>query len=180
MPADANVLTPLKSENRSARSWRALLLGRNPKRTLVRVIVLATLSIGVFGFVLVPIRVSGISMLPTYRDGSINFVNTLSYRWSAPERGDVVAIKLAGRKIMFLKRIIGRPGETVAIDRGIVKINGTPLPEPYLKLRSPWDYDEIRLGPDEFFVVGDNRSMSREEHSFGRTSARKILGKVLW
>ena len=97
------------------------------------------LTLGHFPILLLPVRISGISMEPTYDDGTVNLVNRFSYYWKQPARGDVVAIRTSGSHIMFLKRIIGLPGETIAIEEGVVLINGKPLDEPYLLNRQPWD-----------------------------------------
>jgi signal peptidase I len=61
-----------------------------------------------------------------------------------------------------------------------VRINGTTLAEPYVQHRRPWDFEEVTLGPDEYFVMGDNRDMSAGEHDFGRAHANRILGKVVF
>jgi signal peptidase I len=159
---------------------RRLIFGSNPRRTLVRVIVLTTLSFITFQWVLIPIRTEGISMLPTYRSGSLNLVNRLSYRFRPPSRGDVVAIRLAGPHVVFVKRIIGLPGERLEIVHGQVIINGVPLAEPYVEDRQPWDVPEVRLPPRDYFVVGDNRRMRAADHSFGRADISRIIGRVVF
>ena len=157
---------------------RALLIGRRPRRTLVRIAVLVTAVIVMRAFVLLPIRIQGPSMLPTYQEGGVNFVNRLAYLWSEPRRGDVVAIRLAGTSIMFMKRIVGLPGETVQFRHGLLYINGAPLEEPYAT-ECDWEGPPKILGPGKYYVVGDNRSMPEERHEEGRTSRERIVGKVL-
>ena len=160
-------------------------------------IVLIVLSFVVFKFVLLPIRVEGISMLPTYQDHSVNFVNRLAYLRREPQRGDVVSIRfdreetntltgtppagdwLKTPHVMLLKRVIGLPGETVAFVNGRVLINGEALEEPYEKTPCNWDRPPVKVGPDEYFVVGDNRTMPWEGHMFGRAQRRQIVGKVI-
>jgi signal peptidase I len=161
------------------RWWRTVLIGRNPRFTFVRVLILAMVAFLVPKFVLLPIRVQGASMLPTYKESGVNFVNRLAYRWSEPKRGDVVAIRLAGEHVMYMKRIIGLPGDTVAFHRGRAFINGVPLAEPYVKLPCDWEYSAVTLEPDVYFFVGDNRSMPQLDHEFGRGERRRIVGKVL-
>jgi signal peptidase I len=160
--------------------WRRLVFGRRPKRTLLRAAMMALTALVVFRYVLVPVRIQGVSMLPAYRDGRINFINQLAYRWTSPRRGDVVGVRLAGRHVMLLKRIVGLPGETLAIERGQVLINQRPLAEPYVRQRAPWQLSARRLGPEEFFVMGDNRDMDQQAHVFGATRAERIVGKILW
>ena len=141
---------------------------------------LAILCVVVFGWILTPTRVAGISMEPTYRDSTLKFVNRAIYRMRSPERGDVIAIRLAGPNVIYVKRIVALPTERVAIVNGTVEVNGAPLIEPYVKNRAPWNYPEVTVGAREYFVVGDNRGMRMSEHDFGRVDARRILGKLLF
>ena len=147
---------------------------------MIRLVVLIVTSVVVFGFVLVPIRIAGISMEPTYRDGRVNFVNRLSYVWNKPRRGDVIAIKTTGMSIMYMKRIVGLPGETISIERGKVMVNGQPLDEPYVMKREPWNEPPVHLESDQYLVIGDNRATDRFTHEHGTVKDRKIAGKVLW
>ncbi len=159
---------------------QVIAVGRNPQTTLLRVVVLVVVCFILFHFVLLPVRVQGISMLPTYKDHSVNLVNRLSYLWHEPQRGDVVSVRAyAGMHVMLLKRIIGLPGETVAFDHGQVLINGQALDEPYEKWKSDWTLPPEKLGPDQYFIVGDNRTMRWQDHKFGRVDRDRIVGKVL-
>jgi len=159
---------------------RRLVFGRHPRRTAVRILVLATLSFVIFHWVLIPIRAEGFSMEPTYRSGSLKFVNRLAYQRRKPDRGDIVAIKLAGPHVLYVKRIIGLPGERISIAQGQVFINGAPLEEPYVRNRRPWDVMEVTLTAREYFVIGDNRGMRAADHDFGRADVSRILGKVIF
>ena len=160
--------------------WRRIVMGRNPRVTLIRAGILAAVCFVLFGFMLKPLRVEGPSMLPSYRDGSINLLNRLAYRSSAPKRGDVVCIKTTGMHHLYMKRVVGLPGERIAIFDGLVFINGKPLDEPYVAERADWNLTEKQLGPDEYIVIGDNRSMDQRWHSWGTVPREKIVGKVLW
>lgn len=159
---------------------RRVVFGQNPRRTAVRVLVLATVSFITFKWVFIPIRTQGSSMLPTYGPGELKLVNRLAYQSVSPARGDVVAIQMAGPHVLYVKRVIGLPGERVAVSQGLVQINGKTLQEPYVKNRKPWDVPEVTLGSREYFVIGDNRGMSAGEHDFGRVELERILGKVLF
>ncbi len=86
---------------------------------------------------------------------------------------------MAGIHAMLLKRIIALPGETIAFADGHVLINGEILDEPYEKLPSDWNRPPVTLGPDQYFVVGDNRSMSQRNHTHGICERNRILGKIL-
>ena len=162
-------------------SWiRRITLGRDPRRTLTRVAVLTGVSVVTFGWLLTPVRVSGISMEPTYHDSTLNLVNRIVYRIRSPRRGDVVAIRLAGPNVLYVKRIVALPAERISIVEGVVEINGAPLIEPYVHKRERWNYSEVTVGPREYFVIGDNRSMKMGDHDFGRVDARRILGMLLF
>lgn len=171
--------TGLEAEAMARPWWVRATIGRNPRLTLVRMTVSVVLLVVMAKFVLVPIRVYGISMLPTYRENQINFVNRLAYLFHPPQRGDVVAIRLAGDHVMYCKRIVGMPGETVAFQHGQLLINGRVLEEPYLKLPCQWEHAPIQVAPGEYYVVGDNRSMDFLDHEQGRAERSRILGKLL-
>jgi signal peptidase I len=156
-----------------------LAIGRRPRVTLVRILVLVVVCVLVFGFWLVPIRIDGISMLPTHHTGQINFVNRLAYLRHEPQRGDLVSIRYAGRSVMLMKRIIALPGETLSFQNGRAYINGQPLAEPYVKFPCAWNTDPIPCGPGQYYVVGDNRSMAFELHTQGRAERARIVGKLL-
>jgi len=182
---------------------RVLLIGRRPRFTLIRAIVLALIAFVVFGFLLLPVRIDGPSMLPAYRDGSFNLVNRLAYVRHPPQRGDVVAIRISGREysrgellddlvhlrvkfgrlfrpsVMYLKRVVGLPGETVAFSNGQLLVNGKPRNEPYVEFPCNWERPLQKLGPDQFFVVGDNRAMRMIDHTFGAAERSRIVGKTI-
>lgn len=159
---------------------RQLLFGSNPRRTFIRAAVLIAMAFVLFRYVLIPVRLEGISMLPTYRAGSINFTNRLAYMIGQPARGDVVAIRMAGPSVVYVKRIIGMPGERVEIAAGVVLIDGQPLIEPTVVDRALWFMPAFTVGSDEYFVIGDNRSMAIENHDLGKASRDRILGKMLF
>ena len=162
---------------------QVIIMGRNPLFTLIRLAVLIPVCYVLFHFVLLFVRVDGISMEPTYQDRSFNLVNRLAYLRHEPRRGDVVSVRAwAGTHLMLMKRIIGLPGETVAFDHGQVFINGQPLKEPYEDHQnwpSDWTLPPVQLGPDQYFIVGDNRTMPSQDHVFGRVDRNRIVGKVL-
>jgi signal peptidase I len=159
--------------------WVRLVFGRNPKRTLARLMCLIVLSVVLFRVIFIPIRVSGFSMMPTYRDGKVTFINHQAYLFSKPKRGDVVAFRLPEEGgVVLLKRILGLPGERVRIIEGKAYINGKLLSEPYARIsKDARTADrEYVLGEDEYFVMGDNRIIS----VFAQIPEHYILGKVLF
>ena len=86
---------------------------------------------------------------------------------------------LAGEHVMYMKRIVGLPGETVAFHNGRLYINGKPLEEPYVRLPSNWEHEPEQVGPDQYYVVGDNRDMPWGDHVHGRAARENIVGKIL-
>jgi signal peptidase I len=160
---------------------KTLLFGAHPRRTAIRAAVLIITAAVVFGVALLPVRLSGISMEPTYTDGQFNFANRLAYGGNRrPGRGDVVAIRMAGPSVLYVKRVVGLPRERVEIALGTVLINGEPLAEPTVVNKAPWNVPAVTLGDDEYYVIGDNRAMKAENHDFGRATLDRIIGKMLF
>ena len=163
-------------------SWlRTILIGRNPRFTAVRLVFIVVVVLLLRAYVLLPILVDGPSMLPNYHEHSINVINRLAYLKHGPERGDVVAIRFSGKSIMLMKRVVGLPGETVEWVNGRLLINGRTMDEPYVKNGCSWEFrpDHWRLDDDEYYVVGDNRSMPHEDHKQGSAKIERIVGKVM-
>ncbi|MBI4658518.1 MAG: signal peptidase I [Verrucomicrobia bacterium] len=173
---------------------KRMVIGRNPRWTLVRVAIFVVTVIILFKFIFIPIQVVGISMAPNYIEGKIRLVNKLSYRNARPQRGDVVAVRMKSEHVVLLKRIIALPGERVQFvrekgrGRGKVRIliNGQPLEEPYIKLpihRSwgeTWPRDWVLVIPKgQYYLIGDNRSMPFVDHYRYLAERDEILGKVL-
>ena len=156
--------------------WMRVIFGRHPRRTLIRLSLLVALTVVLFKFFILPIQVSGRSMEPTYIDGKVNFVNQLAYVWAKPKRGDVVAIRMPTERDMLLKRIVALPGERVAMWRGRIWINGKQIEEPYLRWKGGLRFDEVKVDPDHYYVVGDNRGIS----VYFPVPIRQIVGKVMF
>ena len=136
-------------------------------------------------FVAQPFIVRGESMYPTYSDGQYLIVDEITYRKEQPARGDVIVFKYPkDMSKYFIKRIIGLPGEKVTITNGIVTVfseeypKGKLLDEPYIKDLSFDTFSET-LGPDDYFVMGDNRSNSLDSRIWGPLPKKDIVGRVL-
>lgn len=137
-------------------------------------------------FFIQPFIVNGSSMEPNFHDKEYLLIDKISYRFTAPKRGDVVIFHPPNRpSVFFIKRIIGLPGEKVVIDNGTIFIynknypNGVALDEPYL------ESSEKTLGnlsqtlkDDEYFVLGDNRNNSTDSREFGVLPKKNIAGRV--
>ncbi|MGB9630199.1 MAG: signal peptidase I [Thermodesulfobacteriota bacterium] len=147
---------------------------------LIRVAVVSLLAYLFFGYLCIPIRIKGISMEPTYHNGDFNFCWRLRYLFSKPNRYDIVAIRLAGQKMMLLKRVVALEGEEIAFRQGKLLINGKELEEPYLRYPCNWDLPARKVEKDSVYVVGDNRNMPMESHHFGQTPIHRIVGVPVW
>jgi len=159
----------------------SILVGRSPRRTLVRAAAIVAVSAAIFGWLLLPVRAQGVSMAPTIESGGLHLVNRLAYVFGEPARGDIVAIRLAGRSVVYVKRIVGLPGERIRLDGGAVLVDDRTLDEPYVRDRQPsWTLPETTLGPDEYFVVGDNRGMPIAQHDLGKIRRARVVGKILF
>lgn len=124
--------------------------------------------------------VVGDSMIPTYEDGDTVWVNRLD----KPERGDKVVVLDEGTGKDLIKRVIGVPGDTIQIENGRVYINGEYLPEDYINnhdtnYSSGIAEDPLTLSEGEYFVMGDNRVVSRDSREIGPINIKDFVGVVI-
>ena len=149
----------------------------------IRFILLALLIVVPFRiFVAQPFIVSGSSMSPTFETGEYLIVDELSYRFEEPKRGDVVILKKPKQEDEYLiKRIIGMPNETVTIKNGAVTVKDGAgeivLEEPYVINKRIENY-ETTVGPNEYFVMGDNRMVSLDSRVIGPVPRDHIVGRA--
>jgi len=123
--------------------------------------------------------VSGQSMMPTLEDGAILLISKSIF---TPERGDIVVVETSSGTSL-VKRIVGLPNETIEIVHGQVYINGQPWEEPYTQGTSP-DMSSVQLGDQEYFVMGDNRtlgeSLDSRNSSIGPIQRNNIVGESIF
>lgn len=138
-------------------------------------------------FLIQPFYVKGASMEPTFDDHEYLIIDELSYRLRKPERGEVVVFRYPlDPRQYFIKRIVGLPGETVRVSGGTVVISGPDKPDGFALDESGYLAPDVvthgdrtvTLGPEEYFVMGDNRSASLDSRTFGPLSESQIVGRV--
>lgn len=137
-------------------------------------------------FIIANSRVPSASMENTIMTGDRVLGSRLTYKFSDPERGDIIIFRYPdNEKILFVKRIIGLPGDTLDIIDGKVYLNGsdTPLDEPYLREtvipEAPMHFE---IPEDSYFMMGDNRNFSADSRRWNNTYVKrdKILAKVYY
>ena len=150
---------------------------RSVARTTLQLAALGVLAIAFF--MRTP-EVSGLSMAPRIASGEFVLINTISYRLHAPQRGDIIAFRHdSDAPEIFIKRVIGLPGDRVAIDHGRVFVNGAQLPEPYVRFADNRSFPEALVPPDSLYVLGDNRVDSNDSRFWGFVKEDAVLGKAV-
>lgn len=141
-------------------------------------------------YLIQPFYVKGASMEPNFHDGQYLIIDEISYRFHEPERGQVIVFRYPrDPQEYFIKRIIGLPGETIQLVDGKIKIYNSQRPEGFFLEESyissgvltfPEGADRMTVGPDQYFVLGDNRSASKDSRYFGPVSKIFVIGKIVF
>lgn len=170
----------------------------------IKVFVVSAIVILLFvNFVAHPVRVDGRSMYPTLKDGEFGFTNVGGVLLNGVERGDIVVVTMEeeGQKTHWVKRVIGLPGDTVSCVNDVVYINGKVLDEtkyidpdyrqslvdkfgyfnkvPNANSTNVEDFEEVKLGDDEYYVMGDNRPYSKDSRYVGPVKKSQIFAKKM-
>lgn len=170
----------------------------------IKVFVVSAIVILLFvNFVAHPVRVDGRSMYPTLKDGEFGFTNVGGVLLNGVERGDIVVVTMEeeGQKTHWVKRVIGLPGDTVSCVNDVVYINGKVLDEtkyidldyrqslvdkfgyfnkvPNANNTNVEDFEEVKLGDDEYYVMGDNRPYSKDSRYVGPVKKSQIFAKKM-
>lgn len=170
----------------------------------IKVFVVSAIVILLFvNFVAHPVRVDGRSMYPTLKDGEFGFTNVGGVLLNGVERGDIVVVTMEeeGQKTHWVKRVIGLPGDTVSCVNDVVYINGKVLDEtkyiapdyrqslvdkfgyfnkvPNADNTNVEDFEEVKLGDDEYYIMGDNRPYSKDSRYVGPVKKSQIFAKKM-
>jgi signal peptidase I len=175
-----NLETGMKpEENRERRSRKE---GRGLLEFLIILLVAFALVFGVVRpFIVEAFYIPSESMVPTLEVGDRVFVNKFIYRFSEPQRGDIIVFQsMEGEEEELIKRVIGLPGDRVAVLDGVLFVNGERWEEPYVNEQLPDNssYEPTTVPEGAVFVMGDNRSNSRDSRFFGPVSREKIEGEA--
>ena len=150
-------------------------------REVLEVAILTLLLFVVVHVLVQNYRVDGPSMTPTLLNQQYILVDKAQYLFGKPQRGDVIVFEWPRDTSQdFVKRVIGVPGDTVSVDAaGNVTVDGTQINEPYVNdLTNPYQPNTWKLGPNEYFVLGDNRGDSSDSRDWGPVPAKDIIGKA--
>jgi signal peptidase I len=153
--------------------------------TIEAIVIALALSIILYLFVATPHEVVGRSMYPNFQNGEYLIGNKVTYRFSNPQRGDVIIYEY-DETVDYIKRVIGLPGEEISLKNGRVFINDKALDEtPYLNdsiYTEGGDFlqeqGSFRIPDEHYFTMGDNRSGSYDSREFGTIAREKVKGKV--
>ncbi len=137
-------------------------------------------------FVVQHVRVSGSSMEPTLHDRQHLLIEKISYKYKDVKRFDVIVFRpyADNKDLFYIKRVIGLPGETIKIENNTIYINDKVLKDPYngdAYIDAKLAKDTIMLGPEDYFVLGDNREVSKDsrEKDIGLLTYDSIIGKAM-
>lgn len=162
------------------------LLAGAIKEIITFVVLAVLIVVPIRVFVAQPFVVEGASMHPTFESGDYLIIDQLTYRFNEVKRGDVVVFRYPNKpSVFYIKRIIGLPGETIVIERGATTVKKTSgetltLEEPYVVAEDA-SYDQTTtLGPDEYFVMGDNRPRSSDSRVWGALPREDIMGRAFF
>jgi signal peptidase I len=154
------------------------------KRTrLVREIIVS-IAVTLFVFLIIhfaiqSFRVDGESMQPGLHTDEFVLVDKVTYLFRAPQRGDIIVFHYPlDTSRDFIKRVIGVPGDVVSTNSTNVIVDGKTLHEPYIRVPFNFANDTWKLGPNQFFVMGDNRDNSLDSRSWGLLDKNYIVGRV--
>jgi signal peptidase I len=141
------------------------------------------LALVIIVFLYQPVKVEGTSMAPLLSDQERIFINKFVYRFESIHRGDVVVFWYPlDRSKSFIKRVVGLPGETIEIRRGVVYVNGLTIQEPYVppQYADVTDYGPTPVPQGCYFVMGDHRISSNDSRVFGPVASQYIYGRAVF
>jgi signal peptidase I len=155
--------------------------GSRPEAVLRRLLLVLLLVLIVRRWICCPTLITDVSMLPTLHSGQLALINKLAYRSRPPQRGDIVAVWTGNQ--LWIKRILGLPGEEIEFRQGTLYINARPLREPYVKFKGSSCIEPGKLQANHFVAAGDNReptviAVITRDRIVGRLMPLRSLGEA--
>lgn len=144
-------------------------------KELIPYILIIIIVVVIRTFIMTPVKVDGDSMYNTLSDNDI----LILYKLSSIERFDIVVLKESDNNETIIKRVIGMPNDKIKIRNNKIYVNNKIIEDEYAYGQTS-DYDEITLGEDEYFVLGDNRLISKDSRYFGAIKKDDIKGKAIF
>lgn len=144
-------------------------------KEVIPYIVIVVVVVLIRTFIITPVRVDGDSMKNTLKNGDI----LLLYKLSSIDRFDIIVLDEEKDNEKIIKRVIGMPGETVVIKKGKIYINDKVIDDEYAYGETS-DFDKVTLADDEYFILGDNRLISKDSRYFGPIKDNEIKGKIVF
>ena len=149
-------------------------------REIIETVALALLIFLVIRFAVQNYLVDGLSMEPSLNNNEYVLVNKVAYLFHAPERGDVIVFHWPVDTTKdLIKRVIGLPGDVITIDSKTVRVDGVLLNEPYISAPANPSGEILRVPPNDYFVMGDNRIVSDDSRDWGYVPKDFIIGKAV-
>lgn len=177
-PAASQPLQPIPAENEAATPAKKQDSWVNFGLKLVIMVAIVLLFTQ---YIVPPYVVNGQSMEPNYHTGDRVITDQAVFKLlEKPQRDEVVILKEPQTGEVLIKRVIGLPGDTVQIRNNTVYVNGTPLDEPFIQFKTDYYFGPLVVPPNQYFVMGDNRSNSLDSHIFGPVPSSDIVARVLF
>ena len=171
---------PLPQQSAVIANARGSVLWKGMREIVATVLPAILIALLIQLFLAQTTRIESFSMEPTLFEEQRLVIEKVSYRLRLPERGEIIVIRPQDDgKIPLIKRVVGLPGETIAVHDDQVFIDGDPLEEPYLRVVTHGFYPITTIPDDAVFVMGDNRDRSRDSRMFGSVPVEDVIGRAL-
>lgn len=152
---------------------------KSAMRELLETIVLTAIVFLAIRAVAQNYQVDGHSMDPTMHNSEFVIVLKAVYWFHPPQTGDIIVLQYPEDPSRnFIKRVIGTPGDVVAVRNGQVIVNGHALTEPYIAQAPAYTVAPLTVPPGKYWVLGDNRNDSNDSHIWGFLPANEVIGKA--
>ena len=194
-PTTAKSETENTKKGKNGKKGEKKSLGREIFEWIMTILTAVLIALVIRTFVFEPVKVDGASMNDTLANGEIMYISKLRYTsfpwfngrvsvFGDPQRFDVVICRYPNRGwTNFVKRIVGVPGDTIAIVDGYLYVNGEKYDEPYINdeyRKGHFSYfPETTVGEGQYFVMGDHRNNSNDSRSIGTIDRSMIVGRVV-